>query len=101
MGSNVYKASTPDIRGIAEDLLAELSEGPICRQDPLPRAEATVAHEAIFAAEAVAREDASHAWQYMRQLGNDAFKNGLIWPAEAAYRLALVDGASAIPAHEA
>merc|ERR1712232_277345 len=43
----------------------------------------------------------AHVWQALRQLGNEAFKAGLIWPAEAAYRKALELGGDMILDSEA
>lgn len=99
--SPAFKAAMPDVRGLAEDLLAELQQGVFCRADPLGRAELAAARSAVFAPEAVAREDAAHAWQSLKERGNEAFKAGLIWPAEAAYRLALQEAGSLVPAAEA
>jgi len=92
---------TPDIRGIAEDLLQELQVAPTIRADPLRGQELVVAREAIFSPQAEALEDAAHAWQALRRLGNEAFGAGLVWPAEAAYRAALEEGAGAVPSVEA
>mmetsp|Transcript_88210 Transcript_88210/g.175214 ORF Transcript_88210/g.175214 Transcript_88210/m.175214 type:complete len:536 (-) Transcript_88210:177-1784(-) len=93
--------TTPDVRGLAEDLLRELQDSPAIRADPLRGKRVDDAHKDIFAPAAVAREDAAHAWQSLRRLGNEAYGAGLIWPAEAAYRLALNDGAGTVPAEEA
>jgi len=91
----------PDVRGCAEDLLEELQEAPTLRTDPLRGQELKEAEEALFDHEAQSEEDAAHAWQALRKLGNEAFGSGLVWPAEAAYRLALEDGAAALPEAEA
>lgn len=91
----------PDIRGLAEDLLEELLASPRIREDPQIGEELAKANRTIFAPEAEAREDAAHAWQALRQLGNEAVGAGLLWPAEAAYRLAMQEGASAVPSTEA
>jgi len=99
--SPAYRAAMPDVRGLAEDLFEELRQGVHCRPDPLKGKELAVAREAIFLADAQAREVAAHAWQSFRQMGNTVFKAGLFWPAEAAYRLALSEGGLAIPVSEA
>mmetsp|Transcript_62672 Transcript_62672/g.177965 ORF Transcript_62672/g.177965 Transcript_62672/m.177965 type:complete len:470 (-) Transcript_62672:46-1455(-) len=91
----------PELRGLTEDLLQELLDVPLIRDAPLSGADLEAAREALFAPTAVAREDAAHAWQALRRLGNEAFGAGLVWPAEAAYRLALAEGAAAVPASEA
>eukprot|EP00931_Biecheleriopsis_adriatica_P118781 TRINITY_DN94101_c0_g1_i1.p1 TRINITY_DN94101_c0_g1~~TRINITY_DN94101_c0_g1_i1.p1 ORF type:complete len:476 (+),score=130.17 TRINITY_DN94101_c0_g1_i1:43-1428(+) len=91
----------PDVRGMAEDLIEELVGVPTIRADPLSGAALSEAEKALFDKEAQAHEDAAHAWQALRKLGNEAFGSGLLWPAEAAYRLALEDGADALPEAEA
>lgn len=93
--------TSPDIRGIAEDLQAGLKEVPRVRADPLQGAELAEAMELLFSKDSEAREDAAHAWQSLRRLGNEAFSAGLVWPAEASYRLSLEAGGSAVPASEA
>jgi len=90
----------PEIRGAAEDLLEELDPIPSIRSDPLRGEQLRAAKAAIFDAEAQQEEDAAHAWQALRKLGNEAFKEGLLWPAEAAYRLALEDGEASLPETE-
>lgn len=97
----VFKQSFPDIRGVAEDLLQELDEGIVCRPDPLNSKAASDAYEMIFAPDADRRENAAHSWQSLRQLGNEAFKVGFVWPAEACYRLALSEAGEFVPAMEA
>jgi len=94
-------ASDPELRPLADELLREFKDSPVCRSDPLAGSELRAAREALFGAGAEQREDAAHAWQSLRKLGNEAIKAGLIWPAEAAYRLALEEGASVVPATEA
>jgi len=91
----------PDIRGCTEDLLQELLDVPKIREDPLRGEELVEAREDLFDEEAVERENAAHAWQALRRLGGEAFGAGLLWPAEAAYRLALEEGASVVPHREA
>jgi len=93
--------TTPDVRGLAEDLLRELQDSPTMRADPLRGKRLDDARKDIFAPAAVSREDAAHVWQSLRRLGNEAFGAGLIWPAEAAYRLALDYGGATVPAEEA
>jgi len=95
------KGIRPDIRGIAEDLLEELTVGLKMKEDPLQGEALEDAREDLFEDEAVRRESSAHAWQALRRLGNDAFKKGLIWPAEAAYGLALQEGGTQLPDHEA
>eukprot|EP00930_Biecheleria_cincta_P045917 TRINITY_DN31641_c0_g1_i1.p1 TRINITY_DN31641_c0_g1~~TRINITY_DN31641_c0_g1_i1.p1 ORF type:complete len:471 (+),score=104.39 TRINITY_DN31641_c0_g1_i1:165-1415(+) len=90
----------PEIRGAAEDLLEELNPIPSIRSDPLRGEQLHAAQAAIFDPEAQQEEDAAHAWQALRKLGNEAFKVGLLWPAEAAYRLALEDGEASLPETE-
>eukprot|EP00929_Paragymnodinium_shiwhaense_P025417 TRINITY_DN15378_c0_g1_i1.p1 TRINITY_DN15378_c0_g1~~TRINITY_DN15378_c0_g1_i1.p1 ORF type:complete len:444 (-),score=115.46 TRINITY_DN15378_c0_g1_i1:287-1618(-) len=100
--SRVYRESMPDIRGLSEDLLEELSNRVLCRRPPLEGKEALEkARQAVFNPGSQDREDHAHAWQALKQLGTDAFKKGLIWPAEATYRLALVEGGEVVPATEA
>merc|ERR1719265_2747819 len=82
-------ASDPQLRGLSEELILEFKEKPVVRSDPLRGAELKGAKEALFAPDAEAREDAAHAWQSLRKLGNDAIKASLVWPAEACYRAAL------------
>lgn len=91
----------PDVRGFAEELLAELVGGPLLRPAPMKGEALEEAKKAIFAKEALSREDAAHSWQLLRALGNEAFGASLIWPAEAAYRLALEQGGRVIPSTEA
>jgi hypothetical protein len=98
--SPCYKQSMPDIRGLAEDLLAELQRGAISRPDPLAAPALLEARDGLFNPDDEAREDASHAWQAFKKLGSEAFKAALLWPAEAAYRLAIEDGGKALPANE-
>lgn len=93
--------TTPEVRQLAEDLLRELQDSPTIRADPLRGKRLDDARKDIFSPAAVGREDAAHVWQSLRRLGNEAFGAGLIWPAEAAYRLALDDGGTAVPAEEA
>eukprot|EP00928_Gymnodinium_smaydae_P060508 TRINITY_DN441_c0_g1_i1.p1 TRINITY_DN441_c0_g1~~TRINITY_DN441_c0_g1_i1.p1 ORF type:complete len:479 (+),score=96.89 TRINITY_DN441_c0_g1_i1:66-1502(+) len=97
----MYRASTPDIRGAAEDLLEELQGAPVCRPAAATDESLAAAREGLFGAAAAKAEEAAHAWQALRQLGNDAFKAGLIWPAEAIYQLAIEEGGAAIPPTEA
>lgn len=94
-------ASDPEIRHIVQDLLLDFKDSPVVRADPLRGAELETAREALFAADAEAREDAAHSWQSLRKLGNESIKAGLIWPAEAAYRAALEEGANVVPMTEA
>lgn len=94
-------ASDPELRHLAEDVLKEFKESLVVRDDPLKGAELAAANEALFQADAEKREDAAHAWQSLKKLGNEAVKAGLIWPAEASYRAALEEGASVVPATEA
>jgi len=93
--------TTPDVRGLAEDLLHELQDSPTVRADPLRGKRLDDARKDIFAPAAVGREDAAHVWQSLRRLGNEAYGAGLTLPAEAAYRLALDDGGATVPAEEA
>ncbi|CAK0840298.1 unnamed protein product [Prorocentrum cordatum] len=95
-------AMKPDTRGVAEDLLQELSGTPLFRADPLPEGpELKAARGELFGASAEGREDSAHAWQALKLLGGAAFRGGKLWPAEAAYRLALQEGGAAVPAAEA
>merc|ERR1712039_221889 len=90
-----------EIRGISEDLLQELLDKPTIRIDPLRGAELAAARKSIFSPDAEAREAAAHGWQALRLTGNEAFKAGLVWPAEATYRLAIECGGDVLPASEA
>merc|ERR1719162_1739702 len=74
---------------------------PVVRMDPLRGADLKSAQEGLFEPDSVRREDAAHAWQSLRKLGNAAIKAGLIWPAEASYRAALEQGGDVVPAAEA
>jgi len=94
-------ASDPEIRNLATELQREFQDNPVVRSDPLKGAELEAAREAIFGGDAERREDAAHAWQSLRKLGNDSIKAGLIWPAEAAYRAALEEGGKFVPTTEA
>jgi len=91
----------PDVRYLAEELMAELSNAPTIRSDPLRGVELEAACRELFAPDAEANEDAAHAWQCLRLLGNEAFGAGLIWPAVAAYRMALTEGGDTLPDAEA
>jgi hypothetical protein len=93
---NGARASTPDIRGLAESLLEDLQSKPHARSDPLPAGsqELEVAKAALFEPTTDAQENSAQAWQFLRRLGNGAFGSGLIWPAEAVYRLALEEADS-------
>jgi len=82
-------------------LLKELKDALVVRPDPLKGPELETIRKAIFAADAESREDAAHAWQSLKKLGNETMKAGLIWPAEAAYRAALEEGANVVPTTEA
>jgi hypothetical protein len=93
--------SDPETRHLAQELISEFKQQPVVRADPMKKSEVESAESAIFAPEAQAREDAAHAWQSLRKLGNDAIKVGLIWPAEAAYRFALEEGGRTVPSKEA
>jgi len=95
--------SDPDTRHLAQELLQEFKQQPVIRADPLKpsSSELESARSAIFSPEAQAREDAAHAWQSLRKLGNDAMKAGLVWPAESAYRFAIEEGGNAVPSKEA
>jgi len=93
--------TTPEIRGLAEDLLQELQGVPTIRSDPLRGAELQAAREGLFDAKTEARENAAQAWQALRRLGNDAFGAGLVWSAEASYRMALEEGSGLVPDTEA
>lgn len=94
-------ATHPEARHWAEDVLMELKGQPVIRTDPLKGSELKQAVAELFAKDSRSREDAAHAWQSLRKLGNDAVKAGLIWPAEAAYRLALEEGGACCPRKEA
>lgn len=94
-------ASDPELRPLAQELLLEFKGSPVVRSDPLRGAELQSARTALFEADAVVREDAAHAWQSLRKLGNDVIKAGLVWPAEACYRAALEQGGDVVPATEA
>lgn len=94
-------ATHPEARHWAEDVLMELKGQPVIRTDPLKGADLNKAMAEVFDPNSRAREDAAHAWQSLRQLGNDSVKAGLIWPAEAAYRLALEEGGKIVPQKEA
>eukprot|EP00439_Symbiodinium_sp_Y106_P035598 s1839_g4.t1 len=94
-------ALAPDIRSTAEAVMEELAGSPTIRSAPLSGDALAKAEIAIFDAEAQKTEDAAHAWQSLKLLGNEAFGAGLWWPAEAAYRLALEDGALSLPETEA
>eukprot|EP00747_Dinoflagellata_sp_TGD_P167641 gnl/TRDRNA2_/TRDRNA2_192377_c0_seq1.p1 gnl/TRDRNA2_/TRDRNA2_192377_c0~~gnl/TRDRNA2_/TRDRNA2_192377_c0_seq1.p1 ORF type:complete len:471 (+),score=104.00 gnl/TRDRNA2_/TRDRNA2_192377_c0_seq1:98-1510(+) len=91
----------PDIRYVGENLLGELEAVPPMRTDPLRGEELKAAQRELFDKEGLSDEDATHAWQYLRRLGNDAFKGGLLVPAEVAYRRALEAGGVAVPGSEA
>jgi len=91
----------PDTKHLAQDVIMELKGQPVVRANPLKGDELKEARKAIFAPDAVKREDAAHSWQSLRKLGNDSIKAGLIWPAEAAYRVALEEGAGVVPSMEA
>lgn len=91
----------PETRYLAQEMLSELKQIPVCRVDPLRGAELESARKALFAPKAESREDAAHAWQSLKKLGNESIKAGLIWPAEASYRVALEEGGTALPASEA
>lgn len=47
------------------------------------------------------REDAAHAWQTLKLLGNEAVSAQLLWPAETIYRMALEEGGDVLPEAEA
>jgi hypothetical protein len=94
-------ASDPEIRPLATELLKEFKDIPVVRADPLRGAELEEVREDLFSSDAETREDAAHAWQSLKKLANAALKAGLIWPAEASYRAALEEGASALPRTEA
>mmetsp|Transcript_33294 Transcript_33294/g.74852 ORF Transcript_33294/g.74852 Transcript_33294/m.74852 type:complete len:446 (-) Transcript_33294:29-1366(-) len=94
-------ALAPDVRSTAEALMEDLARNPTVRSDPLSGEALAKAELSIFDDESQLMEDAAHAWQALKLLGNEAFKSGLLWPAEAAYRLALEDGKAAIPETEA
>lgn len=91
----------PDIRAIAEDLLYELRSAPLARHDPAKFWGSACSKELVFPAQEAVCEDAAHAWQRLRQLGNSAFKAGLLWPAESAYRIALESGGTSMSATDA
>lgn len=91
----------PEIHGVSEDLLQELLDKPTVRVDPLRDAELAAARKSLFSPDAESREDAAHGWQALRKVGNDAFKAGLVWPAEASYRLAMEFGGDVLPSSEA
>eukprot|EP00927_Polykrikos_kofoidii_P010324 TRINITY_DN14364_c0_g2_i1.p1 TRINITY_DN14364_c0_g2~~TRINITY_DN14364_c0_g2_i1.p1 ORF type:complete len:486 (-),score=59.08 TRINITY_DN14364_c0_g2_i1:108-1385(-) len=98
---DAFRAAVPEVQGLAHDLLPEMARGVACRPNPLSGESLSTARASIFAGESCAREDAAHAWQFFRALGNEAFKAGMIWPAEAAYRFALQEGGSQVQAVEA
>ncbi|CAJ1443263.1 unnamed protein product, partial [Effrenium voratum] len=91
----------PELRGLAEDLIEELSRVPAIRSDPLCGEALEKVRRSIFNEAAQQREDAAHAWQALKLLGNEAFGAGQLWPAEAIYRLALEEGESVLPDPEA
>jgi tetratricopeptide (TPR) repeat protein len=94
-------SADPETRGLAHDVLMEFKDSLVVRGDPLKGAELEAAQKALFGPDSARREDAAHAWQSLRKLGNDAIKGGLVWPAEAAYRAALEEGANVVPSSEA
>lgn len=94
-------ASDPELRPLSQELLMEFKGIPVVRMDPLRGADLKSAQEGLFEPDSVRREDAAHAWQSLRKLGNAAIKAGLIWPAEASYRAALEQGGDVVPATEA
>eukprot|EP00933_Yihiella_yeosuensis_P002103 TRINITY_DN10347_c0_g1_i1.p1 TRINITY_DN10347_c0_g1~~TRINITY_DN10347_c0_g1_i1.p1 ORF type:complete len:471 (+),score=94.72 TRINITY_DN10347_c0_g1_i1:63-1475(+) len=90
----------PDVRGLGEDLLEELQSVPTIRPDPLRGEALANAKKILFDPEAQSQEDAGQAWQALKKLGNEAIGKGLFWPAEGTYRLALEEGAAALPPTE-
>jgi len=90
----------PDIRGIAEELLEELQGNLVIRADPLAGDELDKEREKLFCKETQEHEEAAHAWQAFKQLGNQAFKASLYWAAEASYSMALTCGGRMVPPHE-
>mmetsp|Transcript_7493 Transcript_7493/g.13453 ORF Transcript_7493/g.13453 Transcript_7493/m.13453 type:complete len:453 (+) Transcript_7493:74-1432(+) len=89
----------PDLMQIATDLLADLQEGLHVRQPPLSEKDLRLARKAVE--DNRDEEDAAHAWQSLKRLGNDGVAAGLLEPAEAAYCAALEAGGDYLPEKEA
>jgi len=89
----------PDLNQIATDLLADLQEGLRVRQPPMSEKDVFLARKAV--GNNRDEEDAAHAWQSLKRLGNDGFAAGLLEPAEAAYLAALDAGGDYLPEKEA
>jgi len=92
----------PQVRGLAEELLLELREKPPIRCDPMPdSARRAAARATILAPDAAIREDAAHAWRFLRELGKEMFKAGKHAYAEGVYKIALEEGGDASSPAEA
>lgn len=88
----------PEVQSLVENMLEDLTVQPLIRPDPLLGFQ--VSHAALFTPATAAHEDAAHAWQALRRLGNAAAKAGLTAAADAAYCRAFEEGDSLIPEGE-
>jgi len=98
------KGSTPlapEMRQVAEELLEELADLPTIRSDPMSGEALKKCQSNLFDPAMQKREDAAHAWQTLKLLGNEAVSAKLLWPAETIYRMALEEGGDVLPEAEA
>jgi len=91
----------PEMRAVAQDLMEELADMPTIRSDPMSGEALKKCQSSLFDPAMQQREDAAHAWQTLKLLGNEAVSAQLWWPAEAIYRIALEEGGDVLPEAEA
>jgi len=93
----------PEVRQYTEDLFHDLRDfGSAMRHDPLPTEDQRrKAWEEALGTAHEAQENASYAWRWLKQVGNEAFKAGKASVAEDIYQLALDAGGDRLPPGEA
>jgi len=95
--------SHPEVRQYTEDLFRDLRDfGSSMRNDPLPtEAQRRQAWQEALGPPHEAQENASYAWRWLKQTGNEAFKAGQAAAAEDIYQLAVDTGGDMLPPSEA
>lgn len=93
----------PQTRQYAEDFFRDLRDfGSTCKSDPLPtEAQQQQAWEEALGPTHEVQENATFAWRWLKQTGNEAFKAGKAAAAEDIYQLAVQAGGDRLPPSEA
>jgi len=93
----------PQTRQHAEDFFRDLRDfGSSMKSDPLPtEAQQQQAWDEALGPAHEAQENATYAWRWLKQTGNDAIKSGKAAAAEDIYQLAVEAGGDRLPRSEA